>query len=298
MCKELSNCIKELRKKKGFTQKELAALLGIGQTTIANYEKGTRVPDTNMLNRLADFFEVSLDFLVGRKEKGASVPNEVSSYDEHENCIDEMYRIYVAHLLKGEKEEARKLILRNYDRGVKIEDIYFKIFGKAFTEVGLLWEKGMIDIWEEHLITDMTIDLMREIVCKTSKKDEKNYSILALTAGAEFHTVGLKMIIDLLEIEGWRAAYLGSNVPIQSLLRAIEARKPDILAISVTMHYHINSATSMITAVRNRFGKEAPKIIVGGLAFAEDVNSYKDTGADFYGINVEDLKKIIEKSEI
>lgn len=57
-----------LRREKGLTQAELANLLNLGQSTIAMYEKNQRQPDPETLERLADFFRVSVDYLLGRTD--------------------------------------------------------------------------------------------------------------------------------------------------------------------------------------------------------------------------------------
>ncbi|MCG0278449.1 MAG: helix-turn-helix domain-containing protein [Thermanaeromonas sp.] len=54
-----------LRKEKGLSQAELAKLLNVGQSTIAMYEKDKRRPDAETLTRLAEFFQVSVDYLLG-----------------------------------------------------------------------------------------------------------------------------------------------------------------------------------------------------------------------------------------
>lgn len=58
--------LKELRKKKDETQKEIADKLGITQFTYCNYEKGKTEPDINLLIKLANYYNVSLDYLCGR----------------------------------------------------------------------------------------------------------------------------------------------------------------------------------------------------------------------------------------
>lgn len=59
--------LKELRKKYGFTQQNIADKLNVQRTTITNYENGTSEPDIGALNKLADIFNVSIDFLLGRE---------------------------------------------------------------------------------------------------------------------------------------------------------------------------------------------------------------------------------------
>ena len=60
--------LKEIREEKGLSQRELAKLLNIDKSTVAKYETGERSPDADMIVKLADFFDVSTDFLLGRKE--------------------------------------------------------------------------------------------------------------------------------------------------------------------------------------------------------------------------------------
>ncbi|ADH59838.1 transcriptional regulator, XRE family [Thermoanaerobacter mathranii subsp. mathranii str. A3] len=62
----LGERIKELRKKKGVTQKELALYLGVSDRAVGYYESGQRTPPPDILQKIADFFNVSVDYLLGR----------------------------------------------------------------------------------------------------------------------------------------------------------------------------------------------------------------------------------------
>ncbi|MDD2401970.1 MAG: helix-turn-helix transcriptional regulator [Clostridia bacterium] len=59
--------LKDLRTEKGLTQTELANIIGLKKTTISNYETGFSFPDYKTLIKLADFFKVSTDYLLGRE---------------------------------------------------------------------------------------------------------------------------------------------------------------------------------------------------------------------------------------
>ena len=61
--------LRELRKEKGLTTTALANIVGCSNPTITHYEKGDRKPDPDMLKKLADYFEVSVDYLLGRTDK-------------------------------------------------------------------------------------------------------------------------------------------------------------------------------------------------------------------------------------
>lgn len=60
--------LKELRKKKGLSQLRLATDLNTTQNTISRYETGEREPGIDELIKIADYFNVSVDYLIGRVE--------------------------------------------------------------------------------------------------------------------------------------------------------------------------------------------------------------------------------------
>jgi len=64
----LGDRIRKLRKKKSLTQDELASLMNVNRATLANWEINRAVPDLFTLQRFADFFNVSTDYLLGRND--------------------------------------------------------------------------------------------------------------------------------------------------------------------------------------------------------------------------------------
>lgn len=60
------NNIKKLREGAGYNMKEAAAMLGIPYTTYVNYEKGYREPNSEMLIKIADLFDTTVDYIIGK----------------------------------------------------------------------------------------------------------------------------------------------------------------------------------------------------------------------------------------
>lgn len=63
---QIGKRLSAIRKKYGYTQKELADRLSVSQQVISNIERDASLPDINILKGLADLYEISLDELIGR----------------------------------------------------------------------------------------------------------------------------------------------------------------------------------------------------------------------------------------
>lgn len=105
----LGRRMKDKRKHLGYTQKEVADRIGIARTTYAMYESESRDPDTKTLERLADFYGVSTDYLLGR-----DVPEWASVNDviELENLLENNVNMaYGGEALTEEEKQRVKDIL-------------------------------------------------------------------------------------------------------------------------------------------------------------------------------------------
>lgn len=66
------NRIRQTRKEHKITMKDLGEIIGVAESTISMYETGNREPDLRTLSQIADYFQVSVDYLLGRDEKSPS----------------------------------------------------------------------------------------------------------------------------------------------------------------------------------------------------------------------------------
>ncbi len=77
------NRIAELRKEAGLNQKEFGKLINAAQTSVSNWELGLREAPYDMLVKMADYFGVSIDYLLGREEQ-----NEKPATDNGDGISD------------------------------------------------------------------------------------------------------------------------------------------------------------------------------------------------------------------
>lgn len=96
--------INELRSETGLSMRQVAIKLGIPYTTYISYEKGDREPNSEMLIKLADFFECSIDYLIGRSDVRIddSVLDKVLALDP--DLLEQTGNIHEAQILQKERD--------------------------------------------------------------------------------------------------------------------------------------------------------------------------------------------------
>lgn len=80
--------LKELREQNNISQKELGQMLKVAQNSISNWENGIREPDTATLDKLADFFDISVDYLLCRSDK-KNPPETIAAHHDGDEWTEE-----------------------------------------------------------------------------------------------------------------------------------------------------------------------------------------------------------------
>lgn len=108
------NRIAELREQRGWTQEYLAALLKITRAALSHYEKNRRKPDFETLTQLADLFQVSVDYLIGRTQLPTlTLDQEVQQFVDHLELSDDDLLDKFSLMVDGRKlteEETKRFI--------------------------------------------------------------------------------------------------------------------------------------------------------------------------------------------
>ncbi|MFI3202651.1 MAG: helix-turn-helix transcriptional regulator [Eubacteriales bacterium] len=110
------NIFKQLRLASGLTQVSMAEKLKISRSTIGMYETGAREPDFETLELIADFFNVDIDYLLGRTNKTTLIPETVASYYLNQDSQDAAQFLF---------DNPEYKVLFDASRKVKPEDIEF-----------------------------------------------------------------------------------------------------------------------------------------------------------------------------
>ncbi|AWB43977.1 cobalamin-binding protein [Paenibacillus sp. CAA11] len=196
---------------------------------------------------------------------------------------------YLQALLNGDRNRAWEKIEKLVKDEVPVQSIYMFIFQPTQYEIGRLWQLGTINVAQEHFCTAVTQSIVSRLYPYWIQgKAGKKYSMVAACVGNELHEIGLRMLTDFFEMEGWNTYYLGANVPSRSLVQTIGQQKAGLVAISATMTYHVHLVRDLIAEIRRDPACQNVKIIVGGLPFNIDPSLWMEVGADGYAPNAEE----------
>ena len=100
-----------------------------------------------------------------------------------------------------------------FQAGVKITDLYLQVFQRCQREIGRLWQLNHVTVAQEHYCTAATQLVMAQFYPYLFSRPKDGRRLVATSVAGELHEVGLRIVTDLFEANGWNTAYFGANVP-------------------------------------------------------------------------------------
>ncbi|AUB59742.1 hypothetical protein BK009_03040 [Methanobacterium subterraneum] len=201
-------------------------------------------------------------------------------FEEESGPFLEIAKNFMDALLNVQRNEASRMILKAVDEGMDIKDIYIHVFESSQHEIGRLWQTNKITVAQKHFCTAATQMIMSQLYPYIFRTDNNGHRLVAACAAGEMHEMGVRMVADIFEMEGWDTYYLGANTPNDSITQTIIDLKPDIVALSASIHYNLGAVKDLIKLIRNTPDISNIKIMVGGRPFLLAPELWKKIGAD------------------
>lgn len=230
-----------------------------------------RFPEANTL--IDNFIDLGLKQLT-------SAPKIIPSFFDTSQSLLALGMDYLHSLLYSSRDVSSRLILDAVAQGVSVQDIYLHVFQPCQHEIGRLWQMNQISVAQEHYCTAVTQLIMSQLYVHIFNSPKNGRSLVATCVGSELHEIGMRMVADFFEMDGWDTYYLGANTPTASIIRTLTERKADILAISCTMIFHIKLVEDLIKQVRAIDSDRKIKILTGGYPFNIETELWRKVGAD------------------
>ena len=209
--------------------------------------------------------------------------------------VDDLARIYLSLLLQHRSRDAFDAVKARLDAGLSIRDVYLKVFQPAQREVGRLWELGQLSIAQEHYVTAATQVVMSKLYPYVMVRARIGKTFVAACVGDQLHEMGMRMVADFVEMEGWDTIYLGSNLPLNEIPQAVIENRADALGLSATLPNHVDDIRDLVSRLRADGKTRDVHVIVGGYAFGEGHADWSTTGADSFARDANEAVLCIRK---
>lgn len=177
--------------------------------------------------------------------------------------------VLVSALIVGQHREASTLVQGWIEHGRSYDAICSEGIQPALVRIGELWAQGRVSVAQEHLATAIAQRILVQAFDSATFAPPNGQKALFACVEGNHHALGLRMVSDTFAIAGWNVAYLGADVPTGDLAQQVDAWRPHLLGLSVSMTEQIPVANDVARRVRDELGDVAPRIVVGGRPLRE-----------------------------
>ncbi|MFB6260870.1 MAG: B12-binding domain-containing protein, partial [Thiohalorhabdaceae bacterium] len=94
------------------------------------------------------------------------------------------------------------------------------------------------------------------------------------------HEVGLRILADGFELEGWRTEFLGADTPVPALIERVRQFRPEVVGLSVALVRQIPQLQTAVAELREGFGGDCPRLIAGGAGLQGLPGGWEQLGLD------------------
>ena len=194
---------------------------------------------------------------------------------------------YLRALLVGKRDVASRLIQDAVQAGTDVRELYLHVFQRTQYEIGRLWQLNQISVAQEHYCSAATQFIMSQLYPYVFGAEKTRGTLVAMCVSGDLHEIGVRMVSDFFEMDGWNTHYLGANVPAADVVRTLIEQKATVLAISATISFHVAAVEALIAVVRRSPECSAVKILVGGFPFKVASHLWRQVGADGFARDAE-----------
>lgn len=256
-----------------------------------------------MLDWLAECFETEMGneqgatiaaLLRSAKADVISKQRVASGIDEH---MPEAWPEYVdleKALLKGDLRSAKEIFDKRTAEGNSLLELELHLVQPALYQVGRDWQQNKVTVAQEHLATSTAITLMAQEFTRTKRGVPNGKKVICACVKGNNHAVGIRIVADAFELNGWEVLFLGKDVSSQDLIERTRAFEPHLICLSVSIAEHLQIAKSTIKSLHMTFAEKVPAIMLGGLAVNAHTPLAQVVGADLFA---PDAKKALEESK-
>lgn len=185
--------------------------------------------------------------------------------------------------LQGQRQHALASFDAALERSGSLSQACIHVIQPALYDVGRRWQTNQVSVAQEHMAAALSQTLMAQAMGRATVAPDNGQRALFACVPGNIHSIGLRMVADAFELQGWTADFLGANTPTSALLAQVRASRPEIVGLSVSLPQQLRSLRECIGTLQTSFGEECPRIAVGGLVFNQFPQLASALGVELLG---------------
>jgi MerR family transcriptional regulator, light-induced transcriptional regulator len=183
-------------------------------------------------------------------------------------------------MVSGDRLKALEIFRQAIAAGRGFIDTELHLVQPTFYRIGEGWQENKVSIAQEHLATVIAHSMLaREFAHAQPEPRVDRKAVLACVEG-NHHALGLQMVADAFELQGWEVRNIGANTPTSALVGFVREDDPHLVGLSAAMPHHLPAARAAIARLRSELGEACPPLMLGGLAINQFKPLSKMLGAD------------------
>ena len=197
--------------------------------------------------------------------------------------LADLKRRFLSAQLAGRRDEGLRIIVEEgLGAGAAVPDLHLQVIQQAQYEIGRLWQENRCTIAQEHVATAISQLALARLYQHLPRARRNGRRILLACVEGELHELGARVASDFLEMGGFDVQFVGANTPVDSLVALARLERPDLVALSVSLSFHMPALRRTVERIRAALGADVP-IAVGGHAVDWDPDAVRDLGVSLFG---------------
>ncbi len=211
-------------------------------------------------------------------EGGASIEDEPPGPQARPEAT-----LYAAAALRGDGAAATRLLDTALDAAGSLPAAAVHVIHPAMVEVGRMWQENRASVQQEHLATAHTQTWMARAMAQALVAPANGMRAVFACMAGNRHALGLRMIADAFELDGWEVRYLGADTAPQDLHAAVHDLTPHLVGLSATLLQHLAGVRQAVVELRGMRAGACLRIVVGGQVFNRWPHLADWVGAELLG---------------
>lgn len=200
-------------------------------------------------------------------------------------------------LVSGDEAGAQRVLDDALVSGHDLFSLYLEVVAPALVAIGARWERGELQIHEEHRASNIVARLFARVSARFAHRGPSRGSVVIGGPSGERHGLALTMVADLLRSRGWNVSDIGADVPADSFAAAVRGvDQLRAVCIGVTLDESMANAREAIRAVKNAVPADVT-VVVGGAAI-RDEESARRLGADAWASDPRTLLALLAGTSV